>query len=291
MTPTPELPPAVVRHSVGDLRLTLIDDGPLAFPAAALGADHAPADVTAYLEAHGLPTTHVLMSNVAYLVESPGGRLLVDTGLGPHVFPGDTHRGGRLHSALEAIGAPPESIDIVVLTHAHPDHVGGAVHETGEPRFPNARYLVHEREWEFWTSRTEHEHPVLNFMFRVASTCLAPLQDRIETFSGDHDVMPGVRALEAPGHTPGHTALLFESEGDRLLDTVDALCHPRLSFDHPDWALAVDVDPARARDTRRRLLRMAVDERLRILGHHQPFPGIGRVYEINERFGWTPTLD
>jgi glyoxylase-like metal-dependent hydrolase (beta-lactamase superfamily II) len=127
-------------------------------------------------------------------------------------------------------------------------------------------------------------------MFQVAETHLTPLNDRIERFRGEIEVAPGIRTVAAPGHTPGHTALLIESRGERLLSMGDNAGHHKLSFERPDWTPGVDVDPLQAIATKERLLDLVATERIKVFGDHHPFPGLGYVARdaAARRWVWSP---
>jgi glyoxylase-like metal-dependent hydrolase (beta-lactamase superfamily II) len=204
--------------------------------------------------------------------------VLVDTGLGRFAFPGDeTSTGGKLLETLELLGVDRGSVDTVILTHGHTDHIGATADEEGNPTFPNARYAMSREDWEFWTGRSGDEEPFLDFMLKAANANLLPLKDRMDLFSGEVELVPGIRTIPAPGHTPGHTALLFESGGDALLDVADGAGHYVFAFERPEWTIIADVDPDGARATKRSLLERAAAENLKVIGYHYPFPGLGHV--------------
>ena len=210
--------------------------------------------------------------------------VLVDTGagrLGPNT--------GRLLSNLLAEGIAPGDIDTVILTHGHPDHIGGNTVD-GKPAFPKAHYIMWKAEWDFWTTELTElrvdEH-VRERLKEVARSNLPPIQDRVYLVDRETEIVPGVCAVSAPGHTPGHMALAISSRGEQLLCMADAALHP-IHTEEPDWHAVVDSSPQQVAATRRRLLDRAAAEEALVLAFHFPFPGLGHVTREGEAWQWQP---
>ena len=166
--------------------------------------------------------------------------MLVDTGAG-----GLAPTTGKLIPNLRAEGITPEDIDRVILTHGHPDHIGGNLNSEGKPAFPKARFVMWKDEWDFWTSEQAEqkldEH-VRKRQIAFALKNLPPIQDRLDLVDRETEIVPGIRAVAAPGHTLGHMALAVSSGGEQLLSVSDAFLHP-IHVEQPDWYAAVDFAP------------------------------------------------
>ncbi len=150
------------------------------------------------------------------------------------------------------------------------------------------------QEWDFWTGEPdlsslaipEHLRQVL---LEYPKNCLSPIEDRMALIDEEIDIVPGIRLLKAPGHTPGHIALSITSRGERLYDLVDTAIHP-IQLEHPEWYAAVDSLPDETVKTRRRLLRMAAEGGALVKLFHFPFPGLGRVVDTNSGWKWRSGL-
>ena len=197
---------------------------------------------------------------------------------------------GRLLQNLQAGGITPGDIDTVILTHGHPDHIGGNIDAQGKPAFPNARYVMWKEEWNFWTSEQaeqeldEHGKEIL-LMF--AHNNLPPIQGQLDLVDHETRIVPGVHAVAAPGHTPGHMAVAISSRGEQLLCISDAVLHP-IHLEKPEWHAVVDFAPTEAVTTRRQLLNRAVADKALVLAFHFPFPGLGQVVQKGEGWQWQP---
>lgn len=237
------------------------------------------------------------------LVTTEQGRVLIDTGSGDAVSPP-----GRLLERLEGLGIAPAAIDVVILSHADLDHVGGSVDHQGAPVFPNARYVLTQDEWAFWTShgvRFPSRDPVVGLFGEEAtqltetapSTRVAQLQDKWQLIASDAEILPGIRALAAPGHTPGMIAIELTSGGDRLIFIADIYYGwdyradpgdtPKLIGD-PAWHAALDVDPIRALESRDRIFAYAMDNNALLMASHVHFPGLGHVRHHDAGWQWIP---
>jgi glyoxylase-like metal-dependent hydrolase (beta-lactamase superfamily II) len=225
------------------------------------------------------------------LVETGAGLTVIDTGLGARFLgygPAIGGQVGKLGEGLTQAGVPGSDIAAVVFTHLHQDHVRGATWP-GELAFPAATGFAHTAEIAFWSSGAAEAATSAGEHMASAREAIALFGERLRPFEYGAEILPGVRTVEAAGHTPGHTALLLESAGDRLLCVGDSL-HDRLQLRHPGWCTPWDVDAHRATASRRSLLAWAADERIVVHAYHLPFPGLGTVTRHGDAFEWRPAI-
>ena len=215
--------------------------------------------------------------------------VLFDTGNGALARERERSRGrvpdGRLTERMRDTGYRPEDVDVVVITHGHPDHIGGLM-KVGKPVFPRARYVFGAAEFDFWRRGDVREFRKLDR--ELFMQFVVPLSDRTSFIKPGDEVVPGIRAVDAAGHSPGMLAYLIESEGRRILNWGDACVHYVIALQRPDIHLDVDDDKEKAAATRMRILDMAATEELFIIGYHMPFPGIGFVERTEQTYRWVP---
>lgn len=220
------------------------------------------------------------------LIRTDSDLLLIDAGCGSMFGPA----GGRLVANLAAAAITPEQITGIILTHVHGDHFGGLIDAHKEPVFKNAHHFINRQEHAFWTgaapdlsAQPMSEEGRKGFI-AGAQSCLTALKDRWQFIAPGEKLIEGLEIIDAPGHTPGHIALLFSSGTEQLLHFVDAAHHHALSFAHPEWKLAFDAQPPIAITTRRKLFDRAAADRLRVFGGHMPFPSLGHIRAIGDRY-------
>ncbi len=282
------MPEGSYAFQVGSICCTVLSDGYSAYPTPWFFPNADPRLLAEAFDRRRLPHHTVLSPYTCLLIESGRHVALVDTGAG------DSHTSGAIRARLEMAGIHPRHVDTVILTHAHPDHIGGAIGPSGRPVFANARHVMGGDEWEFWSAA----HPDVNGLrlpadLKVsipdtARRSLLALRFQIETVDGEKEIIPGVRVIPAPGHTPGHLALLIASNGDALLNVGDAAVHP-LHLEYPELENGFDLWPEDAIRTRRGLVERAISEGMRVMAFHFPFPSVGRVAAgTGGGWEWTP---
>jgi glyoxylase-like metal-dependent hydrolase (beta-lactamase superfamily II) len=270
------------RFSVGRLDCTALNDGTYHYLAERFVANAPRDELDRALADHDLDPRSIPSPYTCLLVESAGQRVLLDTG-GYGWDPGV----GKLSGSLEAAGVPPEAIDVVVLTHGHPDHIGGTADEAGRLAYPNARHLMAEAEWRHWTSPDVLAGVPEGFR-RCALRNLPPIASRVELTSGEVEVAPGVWLLPTPGHTPGHLAVVLVSDGQELIYISDAALHP-MHLEHPEWHPTYDIDPVLAVASKRMLCERAVRNDSLVLAYHfDPFPSLGNLAHVRDGWAWVP---
>jgi len=267
---------------VGAIRCTAVNDGEARYDARDYVINAPEAAVDKAVRGHGLDPTEIPSPYSGLVIDSGTRRVLVDTGAGDL-----TPSVGRLRRNLIAAEIAPESIDTVVITHGHPDHLGGNVDDAGRIAFSAARWVLGRREWEFWTDETELAR-LPNVMGEWSRRNLGPLRDRVELVETEFEVAPGVSVIASPGHTPGHVAVAVRSEGAELLYVSDAALHP-IHLEHPDWRPVWDLDADAAMTTKRRLFDgAAADGSLVLAFHFPPFPSLGHVEKRGSGWRWNP---
>lgn len=278
---------ALHRFHLGEMQVTVIDDARFTFPAPAFAANQPEGAIDAFLDRFGLPGDFVSLHMQVTLVEHGDHKVLLDTGMGDVTFPENQPDNGRLTEGLATIGIAPDDITAVVISHGHPDHIG-ACSRNGEPTFKNATYYMPPDELEFWSQKPGEEANFPNFMLGVGNAQLEPVRGLMQPYGDGDEIVPGVTAVSAPGHTLGHHALLLHDGDAKLLHLMDSAVHYLVGTEQPDWALAVEMDQDAAATTRRRLLGEAAEQRLLVAGYHFPFPGIGRIIEQGSAWRFVP---
>jgi glyoxylase-like metal-dependent hydrolase (beta-lactamase superfamily II) len=213
--------------------------------------------------------------------------VLFDSGMGTYKVFGTA--AGRLENTLAASGIKPDDIDAIILTHGHIDHLSGIMSDEGKRLFPNAQIIMSKVEHDFWTDEAKTSSTgVMKLLVDSARKNLLPNKDRMVFVEDGKDAVKGVSAVSTHGHTPGHTSYLLSSAGQNFLFTGDSVTNTAISFNHPDWAFNFDADPGMASETRKRVLDMAVQEKLTLIGYHFAFPGIGNVAKEGDSYRFVP---
>jgi len=276
-------PPVSFKH--GAFEVTVVSDGHLVLPTAFLAADAPPDERAALLQAAGQtgeqydsPTNHTL-------IRSGNDLILVDMGSGDRFMP----TAGKLWDNLKAAGIDKAKISKVIFTHGHPDHLWGAIDELDDLVTPDAAFYVAASEWDFWHGQDAVRGlPAERAGFVTgARRNYAAIKERVKMVKPGDDVVTGLRIVATPGHTQGHVALELAG-GDGLIVGADALGHPLISFQHPEWKPTADHVPDQAIDTRRKLLDRLATDRSKLIGFHLPYPGVGVVERKDGAYRFVP---
>ncbi|MDQ4078216.1 MAG: MBL fold metallo-hydrolase [Chloroflexota bacterium] len=284
------------RFEVGAFECVAISDGSLNYPLESMFANVPREQVEAVLQEKGLPTAHVTTPYTILYVNTGQHRVMVDTGAGnlaanaDKVFPSVDNSAsvtGTLVENMREAEIEPADIDTVIITHAHPDHVGGTLDHQGNLVFANAQYYVPRAEWAFWTSDTAAAQ-ASPMMAHVARNNLLALEGRVTLVDDALEIVPGIEVIETAGHTPGHIALSISSNGEQLLHIADVVLYP-LHLEHPDWVPVFDMQPAQAAASKHRIFDQAAETKALLFAHHfPPFPNLGYVTRQGEGWQWSP---
>ena len=271
-----------MHRKIGDIEMTALSDGP--FPATLDTLLDFDRDEAQRLIGKPAGTPFFLPVN-SYLITLGNKRVLVDTGCGPTMGP----QLGQLPCRLREVGVAPDAIDMILLTHIHPDHAMGLVDAAGAALYPNAELIVHEVEANFWLGQERAVGATERIRRNIgkARHATAAYRERLRTVR-DGEVLPGVSAMLLSGHTPGHTGWIVHSGRDSVLIWGDVVHIPAIQVARPEAAFEYDVDPQAARATRARTFDMVCADRLCVAGAHLDFPGLGTIVRTGARYRFEP---
>jgi glyoxylase-like metal-dependent hydrolase (beta-lactamase superfamily II) len=287
-----ELQPTVYRFKLGSFEAaTVLDTKSVRQNLHPTYGGNATADeVQALARENNIDTQRYVHANIPTVVNTGAELVLFDCGNGPLPKEYEQLRGrmpeGQTAARLAQAGYKPEDIDVVVLTHGHPDHIGGLM-EGGKPVFPKARYVFGAAEFDFW-KKGENVREARKFNRELFVTICSPLAERSTFIKSGDTVVSGITAVDAAGHSPGLLAFHVESDGKRLLIAADAFTQYVMAVQRPEWFFEMDDDKEKAAATRKRVLDMAATERIPVVGFHMPFPGVGYVERSGGSYRWAP---
>ena len=267
--------PGWFRYKVGDYVITAIGDGFVQRPLEGFVRNAGIADVQKTLEAQGLSPAHIRVPYTSLVVNTGSRLVLLDTGNGDFA-PGANS--GQWMTNFRAAGFTPEMVTDVVISHFHGDHINGLRNKDGEQVFKNAQVQAPEAEWAYWMDDAEmNKAPdARKGAFRNVRRVFSPIKD-VTRFGWDKEVAPGITAVRADGHSPGHTVFVIASGAARMMYVADVTNTPLLFARHPEWQVMFDMDAQKAMETRKRILDMAATDRIRCAFYHGPFPSVGQI--------------
>jgi glyoxylase-like metal-dependent hydrolase (beta-lactamase superfamily II) len=285
--------PGFYRYKVGSIECTSINDGARSFPLPDKWVTNVSKDAAlAAAEAAYMPKGMVTVPFNPQLINTGGKLVLLDSGNGVSVLEPTKGQAGRTLQNLAAAGVDPKSIDIVIMSHLHPDHTNGIRAADGSMAFPNAQIMVPAKDWEFWMSDENAAKAQSNEMmkgyFANVKKIYTGIESKVTKFDWDKEVAPGITSIAAPGHTPGHTAFAVASGGSKVLIQSDVTNIPEFFLRNPDWHVAYDFDPELAQKTRHKFYDMASAEKATVVGFHFPFPAVGHVEKDGKGYRLIP---
>lgn len=280
--------PGYYRTQLGQFEITALFDGVIELDTKLLH-NASPTDLRRLLSRMFVGNPLMQTAVNAYLVNTGSHLVLVDAGaaklFGPSL--------GRIVENMKAAGYEPAQVDTVIITHLHADHIGGLNDAGGKPLFAQAKVFVAQADSDFWLSQKVADSAPAGAQpfFKMARDAAAPYlaSGQWKTFADGAELVPGIRAVSATGHTPGHTAYAVESEGKKLLIWGDLVHAHAVQFARPGVSIEFDVDQKKAIVTRRGIMRAMAASGSLVAGMHLPFPGIGHVRsEGRGSYSWVP---
>jgi glyoxylase-like metal-dependent hydrolase (beta-lactamase superfamily II) len=292
--------PGFYRYKVGSYECTSINDGARSFPMPDRWVTNVPKEeALAAAEAAYMPKGMVTVPFNPQLINTGSKLILIDCGNGVAAMEPTQGAAGRTLQNLAAAGVDPKSVDIVLMSHLHPDHTNGIRALDGSMAFPNAEIMVPAKDWEFWVSdenaaKAQSNEMMKNYFANVRKI-YAGIESKVTKYEWGKEVAPGITSIEAPGHTPGHTAFAIASGDAKILIQSDVTNIPEFFLRNPDWHVAYDVDPDVAQATRHKFYDMAAAEKAMVVGFHFTFPSIGHVERDGTRYrlipiAWNPVI-
>ena len=278
--------PGFYRMMLGDFEITALNDGTVDLPMDKLLAGGKKGEVAKAFDKVYLKAPIETSVN-AYLVNTGSKLVLIDTGaaglFGPTL--------GKLLANLKAAGYTPDQVDEIYITHLHPDHVGGLLTD-GKIAFPNAIVRMDKHDADYWLSAQNLEKAPADGkgFFQGAQASVKPYADagRIKPFEGETELVPGIRAVATPGHTPGHSFYVVESKGQKLVVWGDVMHAAAVQFPDPSITIAFDTDSKLAGPVRKKAFADAAKAGYWVAIAHVAFPGIGHLRAEGKGYRWVP---
>lgn len=264
------------RFQIGILEAYALEDGHLTVPndGKLLGLGHSPSETAELLAAAGLPLDTIRLDIQCLLVRTSDRVILFDTGTGDPSL----QDGGHLPLSLKVAGVAPDAVTDIFISHAHGDHVGGLVTNTGALAFPAATIHISALEWSAFQASTDED----------SKRIVARIVSKVSAFEPGAQVLPLVKAVATQGHTLGHSSFEIGTGADKVFYLGDVAHHSVISLQRPAWSIEVDTDHPAADAMRQHTLAKLAADHTRVFAVHFPFTGLGRVVAQGEGFVWKP---
>lgn len=279
--------PGFYRYKSGDYQITAINDGFFMRQTEGFVRNAKTEDVQKALGAAFLPTDRVPIPFTTTVINTGSKLILIDVGNGNSGAP----TSGKWMENFKAAGFSPEQVDTIIISHFHGDHINGLRLKEGTAVFPNAEIKVPEPEWAYWMddAKMNAASDALKGGFQGVRRVFNEMKN-VSRYEWGKEVAPGITAIQADGHTPGHTAYMVSSGGGKLLVMSDVTNNPLLFVRHPNWHAVFDMNGEIAEKTRRKMLDMAATEKTQVAFYHAPFPATGFIEKSGSSYDLVPVV-
>lgn len=245
-------------------------------------------EIKDFLSQHFLTPEKLTLAGNVLIIKTDDKIILIDAGCGPKLGPNS----GKLLENLISAGIEPENITDIVLTHAHPDHIGGIVNADDSLAFRNAKIYLSKKEYDFWTAETPDfskgtQNAIADFEIQFAKHHISLIEGEIQFYEDDAELFGFLKMENTPGHTPGHTIITISSDGEELVHIADTFQHIIL-VEHPEWGNQIDSDFELAVKTRKQVLEKLASTKQLLFGDHLPFPGLGFIEKNEKGYRYIP---
>ncbi len=278
--------PGFYRYKIGDITVTAINDGFARRPLEGFVRNAELADVKKAMADAFLPADALPISFTTLALQVGGKLVLIDTGNGDSGAP----TSGVWMTNFRAAGFDPKDVATIIFSHFHGDHINGFRLKNGAAVFPNAEVMVPAAEWAFWMddAKMAAAPEAMKGAFANVRRVFAPIAKDVKQLEAGKEAVPGVTAVAAHGHTPGHTVYAIASGGKSLMAMADTTNHPALFVRNPDWSAVFDMDGPAAAAGRRKLLDMVAADKMQVAFYHAPFPATGYIAKAGNGFEMIP---
>jgi glyoxylase-like metal-dependent hydrolase (beta-lactamase superfamily II) len=291
--------PGFYRYKVGTTEVTVVNDGTGTAPLTdAFITNVKKEEVSAALQKVYMPADKITRYYAPIVVNTGTKLIVIDTGFGSAAYASSKGVLGQFTTNLAAAGIDAKTVDAVIISHFHPDHVDGLLTDDNKLALPNAEVMVPATEWKFWMDDGEMSRapvgPIAGF-FKDNRRVFDALGRKVTPYEWDKEIVSGLTAIPTVGHTPGHTSYVLTSGAGSIFIQSDVTNNPDLFARNPGWHGFFDQDPGMAEQTRRRVYDMIVAEKLLVQGFHYPFPGLAHVEKEGSGYRvvpmpWNPML-
>lgn len=287
------------RYKVGDFEVTAVTDGQGSSPLGDGYVSNTPKDAVAKdLGAQFLPTDKVVHTYTPVVINTGSKLVAIDTGLGLGAYAQSKGALGQYQTNLKAAGIDPSTIDVVIISHFHGDHINGLIGTDNKPMFPNAEIMVPESEWAFWMDESNVSKLPAPAKAQMANPkrVFGALGNKVTKYQGEKELVPGIKSVFSPGHTLGHHSHIVSSGNSTLLVQADITAGAATLFvRNPDWQFVFDTDKPLAVATRKKLYDMASADKMMVQGYHLAFPAVGYVEKSGNGYRlvpatWNPSI-